>query len=161
MHQRQPSSPCIRTSSYQQSAHHSTAQLLPRQLSFLFFLSGKKSEVENQNWNVFQHNSIASVRAYPRKEAKAEPTKRNVKASGPCSGGHGCVGNLQQSTWSSAEHRACVGNTLHPTGWEGRGKGWRTGGGLISCIKICLKMKPAVGNLYAVSKHFIENNFFK
>lgn len=161
MHQRQPSSPCIRTSSYQQSAHRTTAQLLHRQLSFLFFLTGENKWSWESELKHFPAQLRCLCLCLPQNGSKSRAYGKKRKASGACSAGHGCVGNLQRPAWSSAEHRACVGNTLLRTGWEGRGEAWRTGGGLISCIKICLKMKPAVGNLYALSRHFIENKFFQ
>lgn len=59
---------------------------------------------------------------------------------------------------SSAEHRALKCGKCRALSWCRRG--WRTGRGLISCIKIRIKMKPALGNLSALSKHFIENKRF-
>lgn len=62
---------------------------------------------------------------------------------------------LNTGPWSDVWEVAC--SVLV---WKGRRKGWRIGKRLISCIKIRLKMKPALGNLSALSKHIIENKCF-
>lgn len=117
MHQRQPSSPCIRTSSYQQSAHRTTAQLLHRQLSFCSFWVGGEIKVKLRIRTETFSSTLRCLcpclpqdgsksRAYVKKRKSIRSLLWWARMSG-------------WPAWSSAEHRTCVGNTLLRTGWEG------------------------------------------
>lgn len=68
---------------------------------------------------------------------------------------HRAEHHLQRGEFeSSAEHRALKRGKCYVLSWCAR-----TGKRLIPCIKIHLKMKPALGNLFALSKPIVEKNF--
>lgn len=88
--------------------------------------------------------------------SKSTIYRKHVQSISTTSSGGYRTGTLQRAEFeSSAEHRALKGGKGCALSWCAR-----IGKRLTSCIKIHLKMKPALGNLFALSKLIAEKNCF-
>lgn len=102
----------------------------------------------------------------PQGRSKSRAYRKHVQSiSRTCFGGYmypytTCRGLSSEAVLSTGPQREAWEAACSVLLWTGRRRGWRIERGLISYIKICFKMKPALGNLSALSKCIVENTCF-
>lgn len=142
-------------SNYQQSTHHIIGLLLHRQLHFVFFWKEATSRIRAKTFSSTTQ-LLLSVLTQGQKQKHSLQEAYAEHHYNVFWWVHKSEHHLQRAEFeSSAEHTA-----LKCGNWCGLSWCARTGKRLTSCIKIHLKMKPALGNLFALSKPIVEKNCF-
>lgn len=152
--ERQSSSPCTCISNYQQSTHRIIGHLLHRQLHFVFFWK----EATLRIWTKTFFSTTQLLLSVLTQWQKQKHSLQKVCAEHQYMFWwvHRSEHHLQRVEFeNSAEHTALKCGKWYVLSWCAR-----TGKRLTSCIKIHLKMKPALGNLFALSMPIVEKNCF-